>query len=651
VRYAPVPRMPGAVRWASAAGGTLAMAVLAWVVAAGRLELAVRPSSDFFDAQARAWLDGRWDLPFEVLRIEAFAIDGKAYTYFGAVPAALRLPALLLGDALGYTADGRLAQPFMLVALALTMVGVAMLWWRVRCVVRGDAAVTTVELVLAAATVTLTGTATVLVFLAGQGTVYHEAILWGVAFALLSFAQQVRFAATGAMRPLVLAGLFALLALLSRPSVGGGPVAALAALTAVWTVAAVAGRAGWSWRQRPIDDWLAALAPGLRQTGYPTTVGIHESWSGRSGSRRRRSLWLVAAALAGATVVPVVAYAMVNTARFGEPFRLPVEAQVLAEYDPARAKALADNDNNLFGLRFVPTTAWTYLRPDAVSFSRLAPWVLLPPEPTTVIGDATFDARIESTSVTVAMPLMALLAAVGVVTLVTFDRRLLARGLALAPDEREPDGGDSEPVPPGETVPVALVGAVRLPVLGSLAGAAGLFVAGFTANRYLGDTVPVLVLAGVVGLHRVVGAATRREAGQPRPRWVVPVLVGAVVLAGWGVVANVAMAVEYQRLMVPRDAAMRYDFLRFQHQLDGHRAALRTVDLVPADGGRRGELVVVGECRALLWSDGRGWWVVEGELAEGDVAPGRTQENFFDNRVTADPGEPRPPELCDLLVR
>jgi hypothetical protein len=614
----PVPRMPGAVRWACAAGGSLAVMVLGWVVAAGRLELAVRPSSDFFDAQARAWLDGRWDLPFEVLRIEAFAIDGKAFTYFGVVPAALRLPVIMLADAVGYAVDGRLAQPFMLMALVLALVGVAMVWWRVRCVMRGPAAVSTVELVLAGSWVALAGTATVLVFLAGQGTVYHEAILWGVAFAVLSFAELVRFAATGAVRPLVLAAVFALLALLSRPSVGGGPVVALAALTVVWVLAGVAGRAGWAWRQRGSDDRLAALAPGLR-----------------SASGGARSRLFMAAALATATIVPIVAYAMVNTARFGEPFRLPVEAQVLAEYDPARAKALADNDNNLFGLRFVPTTAWTYLRPDAVSFSRRAPWVLLPPEPTAVIGDATFDARIESTSVTTAMPLFLLLAGVGVVTLGTSDRRLLSRGLSAVPDD------------PAR----ALVGSARLPVLGAVAGAAGLFVAGFTANRYLGDTVPLLVVAGAVGLHRLVAAATRPATGGRRPAWVVPVTVGAVVLAGWGVVANVAMAVEYQRLMVPRDAAMRYDFLRFQHALDGHRATPPVAGEVPADGGRRGELVVLDDCRALLWSDGRGWWVIEGELADDDVAPDRSGENFFDNRVTADPGEPRPTELCERLVR
>jgi hypothetical protein len=620
----PVPGMPGAVRAACAVGGAVAMVVLGWVLSAGRLGLAVRPTSDFFDAQARAWLAGRWDLPFEVLRIEAFEIDGKAFTYFGAAPALLRLPGLVLADALGWDADGRLAQPFMAVGLLVALVGVAMLWWRVRCVVRGPVAVSRTEVVLAAVTVAAAGVTTVLAFLASQGTVYHEAIIWGVAFALVSFAHQVRFAATGGLGPLAWAGVFALLALLSRPSVGGGPVASLAALGAVWGLALVAARWRWSWGGRPVDDRLAAFAPGVRAV---------------SG----RARLVVFGLLVVAATVPVVSYAMVNTARFGEPFRLPVEAQVLAQYDPLRVKALEDNDNNLFGAKFVPTTAWTYLRPNAVSFSRLVPWVQLPAEPTGIIGDATFDARVESTSVTVGMPVWLALAAVGAVTLALTDRRLVARGLAAAD---EPAGTDGI-LKAGEGAPVALAGAVRLPALGAVAGAAGLFVAGFTANRYLGDTVPVLVLFALVGLHRLTLAATRTST---RPAWVNPTVVAAVVMTCWGVVANVGMAVEYQRLMVPWDSAMRYDFLGIQHALDGHRTTPEVVQGPPDDGGRRHTLLVVGDCEALLWSDGTGWWVIEGELPPDQRNDDRQGANFFDNRVSVDPGEPRPPALCRRLT-
>lgn len=574
--------MPAKVAIACLLGAVLAGTVLTWTVFAGRAELAdPRPTSDFYDEQARAWFDGRWELPPEVLAIEAFVVDGEAHTYFGPVPALLRVPVLALTDSL----DGRLTQPSMLLALGVAMGAVGSLWWRTRVVVRGvPETIARGELVLAGATVAVVGASTVLVPLAGQGIVYHEAIVWGVALSLWSFAHQVTFLSTGRLASLVWAGTFAALALLTRASVGIGPVVSLALVAAVVGMSWLVDR--WE-RGRPARwrGWLAALVPFA------------------AAPLRGRAVL----ALGAAVLVPIMLYAGVNLARFDEPFRLPIEKQLFTEMDESRQAALEANDGSLFSASYVPSTLWQYLRPDAVGFDGLAPWVTFPREPATVIGDATFDTLSESSSATATMPLLVVLAGVGAVVLVR-----PGRGVA----------------------------ALRLPVLGAAAGFAGVLVIGFIAHRYLGDVLPVLVLAALVGVHRVSEATVpvRRAA-----------LVGAVILGGWGVVANLALAVEHQRVVAPAELDMRYDFIRFQHELDGHSYRPTRVDDEVPQPGERGELVVVGDCSALLWSNGASWFVLEGEVARNLVPPREARSTFGEVVATVD--EPaRETTLCEQLV-
>ncbi len=59
--------------------------------------------ANFYDAQADAWLHGRWNVPANDLYIEGFRIGSKTYTYFGAWPSLLRLPVLIVsGSAYGH---------------------------------------------------------------------------------------------------------------------------------------------------------------------------------------------------------------------------------------------------------------------------------------------------------------------------------------------------------------------------------------------------------------------------------------------------------------------------------------------------------------------------------------------------------------------
>ncbi len=101
-----------------------------WLLTAGTWDLFQRQYFDnFFDAQARSMLDGRLDVPPEVVGFEGFLIGGKTFIYFGPVPALLRMPLMLVTDRF----DGRLTTVSMLLAmLVLSMAG-----FRLACAIRG----------------------------------------------------------------------------------------------------------------------------------------------------------------------------------------------------------------------------------------------------------------------------------------------------------------------------------------------------------------------------------------------------------------------------------------------------------------------------------------------------------------------------------
>jgi hypothetical protein len=384
-----VPRAPGTLRrfrTASVVGGVLAMLVFVWLATRGGAAWFDQPRfGDFYDAQARALFDGRWDMPSEVLSFERFNVDGKFYMYFGPTPSVLRMPLLLFTDAL----DGRLSRLFTVAACALLVFAVARLSWLARRSVRGDAPLSTGEMVVAAAVVLVGSCGTIAPFLAGWTAVYHEAILWGAAFALLSYGALVAWLLDARRRDLVVASGAAALSVLARGSVGVGPIAAIGLV--------LAARAWAALRDRRADrgvDWGVLLDVG--------------------------------AALA----VPVVLYGYVNAAKFGTVLAAPpYEKQDFLLEWPPRIVAMAANDGSLFGWQYAPTILLAYLRPDGVLLDRLFPWVLLK-VPTRVVGDAVFEALHPTTSVTAASPLL-FVAAVGGMVMATLQRAV--RSVWLAP--------------------------------------------------------------------------------------------------------------------------------------------------------------------------------------------------------------------------
>jgi hypothetical protein len=529
-------------RRAALVGGLLAGLVFFWMVNAGQLNpFHAERFGNFYDIQAHSLLDLHWDVPAKQVVFEGFLIDGKTYVYFGPVPALLRLPVVAITDSL----DGRLTQVSMLAAFAVAIVFVTRLSWRIRGLVRGNAPVSRLELWAVGGYVFLLATGSVMLFLASRAFVYHETELWAAALALAAYDAILGVLLEPSRRWIILAGLWGTAAFLTRATVGAGPLVALGIILAAVVLRRLAGR-----RLSAPARWLAA----------PERLGSSSL------------IWWMAAAIA----VPIVLYAYVNYSRFGSFFGLPLDEQVYSQFNTARRRALADNDSSLFGLKFLPTQLLQLVRPDALRFDSLFPWITFP-GPATVLGGVTFDTRDWTSSIPATMPALTVLGGTGVVVLV---RR-------------------------------AGAAAVRAPLIGAVIGGLATLTIAFVADRYMSDLLPAIVLASLVGLHALLGVAQR----VPRATWTRVVAVVVLVLAVISVWVNFALAFSYQRALYPQDASERTGFIGFQQDIDelmpgGPRGNVQFGRELPARGSR-GEMFVVGDCGGLYWSDSREWSAVE----------------------------------------
>jgi hypothetical protein len=523
-------------------GAAAALVLFFLLLTFGRGSLLARDQlGDFYEAQARALFHGHLSVDPSVVSFEGFNVGGRTYMYQGPVPAILRMPLLLVTSRF----DGRLTRVSMLLAYGVALAAIIKLGWRSRVAVRGDGPVGRFEAAMAGIVVFAAG-ASSLLFLGAKPWVYHEALLWGAALALASFAALVGWLTRDepSWWGLVWAGVFAGGSLLSRPSVGLGPVLALG-LVALW-----------------------------------------ELWALRRPAARTRAAVLRVVGLAFAAGLPLLAYAAINQAKFDSPFKLPTDAQVLVSFDAKRRGALAANHGSLFGLKFAPSVAWQELRPDAVGFRREFPFLGFPSHRPSVIGDVVFAEQDWSSSFPASEPLLVVLAIVGAVVLIVPDR--------LAPGSR--------------------VRRVRAPVLGAAAGGAGVLVLGYMANRYLSDTLPLLLVTGLIGAAATTRWAESRRRGARRL-----VCVGAGVLALWGAWVNVAIGLQYQREVAPgAPGRSRAEWLEWQARLGPDPRFVR----LPADaplpsGDHIGRVAVIGDCGGLYRSTGGDWQPIEGSPVTG----------------------------------
>lgn len=362
------PRAAGYVRPALV-GAAAALVVEVVLLLSGGAFFGYEPLGDVFDAQARSFLDGRWDIPADVIKIEGFEVDGRTYTYFGPVPALLRLPVVAVTDAL----DGRLTRLSLLVAWAVTLAIATRLTWRVRKVVGGEEPVGRLEQAFVALFVFALGAGSSVTYLTSRPSVFHEAIAWGVASSLVAIDAVLTWSERRSLWRFALAVLLASVAINARASVGAAPSAVLGLVL------------------------LGDLVRALRRRDL-------------SAATRATALGLV-------LVVPLAAYAGVTYARFGSLFTLPWDTHKVSIVIEHRRNVLEANNGSIQGPQFLPTTALHYVRPDALGIDASFPWIDFP-RPATVIGDVLMDKVDPASSVPSSMPALFVLFVAGTVAAV-----------------------------------------------------------------------------------------------------------------------------------------------------------------------------------------------------------------------------------------
>ena len=535
-------------RWLRAArlGGALALLLHTWMLTAGTWDLLRwERSADFHESQARAILHGSLAMDLRVLGIESFARDANAYMYFGPVPSMYRLPIVAFTRNL----DGRLSTISMLIALCMFTTVVIGLAWRLRCRVLDSKAVSRGEVVGAASLVFVVVGGSSLMYASSRTWVYHEAIHWGAAYTLASYSALLLWLQYRARRFLVWASLLTTLAFLTRASVAGGAVAALAAVVGGELLLRLADKAAP--RASGLARWMERVASIIKPRSKPAP-----------------SLRLLTLALA----IPVTSYAFVNWLKFRTLFSVPFERQGFTLLDPDRQAMLAQNGDSLFGWKFLPSNLLQYWRPDMINISKRFPFIDFPQGRMTFIGDPVYDLVDVTAGIPATMPGLVILGAIGVIGVLRTRRETLV---------------DLRPV-----------------LIGCAAGTVTVLNIGYIANRYQSDFLPLLVVSALAGAPILTGwlATHRRFLGRTA--------IGAMAVAGlFGTSANLALGYTYQRAYSPVTPAYQIaGYLHTQQMVDewiddGRLGNVRQGDELP-ESGAYGDIFIVGECRAMYWSDG-----------------------------------------------
>ncbi len=537
----PIPEQRAFTR-AALIGSLASLPVFVYVLAIGQRSLLRRDAlGGFYDAQAHALLSGHWDVPLDKLGFEAFVINGKAYTYLGPWPAILRMPIALFT----HRFDGRLTQLSILCAFVVFMIATTRLLWRIRVLARSDMAVTRAEQFTLGAFMFLLGAGSIVVFLASRPVVYHEAELWGAAWSVAAFGSILHYTRAPSTRALVWSGVFTTLAMMSRGSVG------LAALVALGLV------------------FLARVCEAVRLRAPARWIGLAED--------RERTTPADIIGLFVALLIPVALYAYVNAARFGTPFKLPIDKQIATTIDPIRPKIFATTHGSLFAAKFVPTDLLALARPNALHFTRVFPYVTFGSR-AGVIGNITFASIVPSGSLPTLMPVFVVLGIAGLVFV--FRHRFAA---------------------------------LRPLVVGGVIGTFGVITIPFVDQRYLSDFLPLLLVLAGAGLLR---GLTYVE-GWPRPARLT-IAIGAAALALLSIWVNLGITLVYQREYSPFTTdPERAAFVRFQQAAPGgsHLTVKQGPQLPKPLAG--GTVFVVGNCDGVYWTDGASWFPVERTNATG----------------------------------
>jgi hypothetical protein len=225
-----------------------------------------------------------------------------------------------------------------------------------------------------------------------------------------------------------------------------------------------------SWRRILVAGGFILCADLNRlTTGWACVIGAvlvaGWFWFGKERTENRR--W--AGAVLAAGLVPLFIGCAVNSLKFGGPFTLPMADQQWTHVNPHRRLFLAANGGKGYNLKFLPSTLTAYFQPDGMRLSSLFPFITLPSYPARTVGNAVLDQTYATGSVPDFMPLLFLS---GIWGLVTSFRPKALRGARL----------------------------LRPLLLAAAAATAGVMLWGYIADRYIADFMPLLILAGVLGM-------------------------------------------------------------------------------------------------------------------------------------------------------
>lgn len=545
------------MRWKRAAliGGLLGLIPQAWMLTEGTWNpLRWGRLSDFYDEQARALLDGTFAMDQRILGIESFARGDQHFMYFGPVPALLRLPFVTFTRSL----DGQLAAVSMFSALIVLMAATMHLGWRLRQrVLLGDVSeptvdVSRIESVGVALTMFSIVGASSLLYASSRTWIYHEAILWGSALTMAAIAVLLVWMDTDDInsrqshRLLVLTSSLTMLALLTRPSVAGGALAALGLVMA-----------------KPMVDFVIRG----RRGGAGSTVS--------TPAIEPRLTGLTFVLMSAALSAPIVSYSIVNWLKFRRLLGVPFDQQGYTLLIEQRREMLEANGGTLFNWKFLPTNLMSYLRPDLIGIDTTFPFLHMR-RPVSTIGSPVYDLMDLTSGLPTTMPFLVVLSVVG------------AWAVARATNDR--------------------MRPLRLILAGCLLGTVAVMAIGYLANRYQSDFLPLLVVSALIGLPVATRWLQAGSSATPRRRTFL--FIAAPVLVTVGFVVNLAFGYSYQRVFSPpTHPAAVSSYLDSQQRVDGwigdgKLARLSVTERLPAQGGI-GDVVIVGDCSALFISDGR----------------------------------------------
>lgn len=544
-----VPRRP--VTRAAAFGAVLSTTLFAFsLLRSGRGFFDATFLGGFHDAQVRAWFDGRWAGTADSFPLERIVVDGEYHMYFGPWPSLLRVPLLAVTD----TLDGGLTRLSLLLAHVVLFAAVVRVVGQVRALHRDDRPDRR-ESVCLALFVFAIGSASSVLFTSAAVWVYDEALLWGAAWALWAVSLLLDYFARPSVRRLVWISAAVTLAMLTRSTAGVLALVPLVVVAGLQLVDAM-----------PVDR--------LRRLGR--TIRPVAGLSDEVVERRPGPAVLAA-------IVPVLAMVSVNIVRFGVLFDIPFENQDQLSGDPRRAAVLEQSGGGLVDIRHLPTNLVHYLRPDAVGFEGVFPWVTFGDRPA-VLGDVARDPEGLSTSFTASTTALGVLALVGL--FVVCRRRLIER-FSL-----------------GE------VARLRLPLAGAAIALIPTLVFPAISERYKVDATVLLVVAGAVGLSTVLAVV------EERPRWSPTILTGLALLLAWNLWVQWSLTTVFQGAYRPfLDPGLRGDRIEDRLVVNdalGLGGRVRVVSAgeggqAPSDVGTIGTFATDPVCEIVFVSDGQAW--------------------------------------------